>query len=534
MAEPRRCLGVAVLILLFVLALPAGAAAEHNNDEHSGMTLVASMPKPGDLSPFGDQLQTANSDIAFWGRRAYFGHYNGFRIMDISNPRDPRVLSDFECRGAQDDVSVWQNRLLILSIDEPQLDSTDPHAPNGACTTAALAEERETATNFEGIRIFDVSDPRNPRLIKGVDTDCGSHTHTLVPDPRNSRLLVYVSSYPLRAGPVCGPNTSGRDGELNSLHAQIAVVEIPLHNPAAARVIAEPKLANPVYNLSQIDPEATGFFDSVACHDITVFLELELAAAACLSNGQLWDISDLAHPKTLPQQGAQYVDRPEVEFWHSSGFTWDGRYVLFGDERIREGGCESVNAQGGRLYIYRNRQHFAGTQPVSSFMIPRDQHGEYCSSHLWNQQPRTDARYVIAESWYNGGADVIDFTDVARPQEVAFYDVAHPPGDEGNWSAYWYRGNIYATDIERGNDVFALHGRLNHNTIDFGHENPQTQERLIRVHSARAARKSRRSRRSRKSRRARARALARHRRLLRSFKPLRGPSHQGVVRALTP
>jgi hypothetical protein len=512
-----------------LLALPAAALATHNNDEHSpNMRLIASMPKQGDLSPFAGQLTTANSDLAFWSRPeigthlAYSGHYNGFRIMDISKPGDPQVVSDFTCRGAQDDVSVWNNQLLILSIDEPQLDSTDPAAVNGACTTAAEAADREVATNFEGIRIFDVSNPRGPLLIKGVDTDCGSHTHTLVPDLANERLLVYVSSYPLRAGPICGPNTSGRDGELNPTHDQISVVEIPLSAPESAQVIAEPKLAHPVYNLSQIDPEITGFNDSVGCHDITVFLELELAAAACMSNGQLWDISDPANPKTLPADGAQYVDRPEVEFWHSSGFTWDGRYVLFGDERIRAGGCESVNTQGGRLYIYRNAAAFDGTQPVSTFMIPRDQQGEYCSSHLWNALPRTDGRYLIAEAWYNGGVDLIDFTNVLAPAEIAYYDVAHPPGDEGNWAAYWYRGHVFATDIERGNDVFALRGGIGRNTLKFGHENPQTQEELIHVRGAR------------KSSKAGARARTKQRRLLNRFKAVTGVSHPEVVRSLTP
>lgn len=517
-------------LALAMVGVPAVALAGHNNDEHSrNARLIASMPKQGDLSPFTGQLTTANSDLAFWGDRAYSGHYNGFRIMDISDPGDPQVLSDFTCRGAQDDVSVWQNQLLILSIDEPQVDSDDPNAVNGACTTAADAADREVETNFEGIRIFDVSDPANPTLIKGVDTDCGSHTHTLVPDTDNGRLLVYVSSYPLRAGPICGPNTSGRDGEDNPTHDQISVVEIPLADPASAQVITEPKLAHPVFNLSQIDPTLTGFFDSVGCHDITVFLEIELAAAACMSNGQLWDISDPANPKTLPADGAQYVDRPEVEFWHSAAFTWDGRYVLFGDERIREGGCESTNTQGGRLYIYRN-ENFAGSQPVSTFMIGRDQEGEYCSSHLWNHLPRNDTRYLIAEAWYNGGVDIIEFTDPLRPKELEYYDVAHPPGDEGNWAAYWYRGNVFATDIERGNDVFRFRGHGIGHTIDFTHENPQTQENLITPSTARKARKAS----TRTRTRARARARAKQRRLLRSFKRVQGPAERSVVESLTP
>jgi hypothetical protein len=472
---------VAVAAMAAALVLPAGASANHASPN---MRLVTTLFKPGDLSPPQGVLASANSDLAFWGARAYAGHYDGFRIFDISDPSHPEVLSDFACRGAQNDVSVWQNRLLFLSIDEPQLQPTGQ--PRGVCNEAAPATDagREIATNFEGIRIFDVTDPRNPVFLKGVDTDCGSHTHTLVPDPDHNRLLIYVSSYALRVGPICGPRTSGNDQlfdptlpvDVNPLHEQISVVEVPLGSPQNARVISEPRLAHPIYNISQIDPEATGFYDTVGCHDIGVFLEIKLAAAACMSNGQLWDISDPANPKTLPSQGARYVDVPQVEFWHSAAFTWDGRNIQFGDERIREGGCESTAEPGGRLYFY-DRANF--TQPIGSFMIPRPQNGEYCSSHLWNVLPRKDGRYVLTEAWYNGGVDVIDFTDPTRAFEVGYYDAFHPSGDEAVWSAYWYNRFIYANDIERGQDVYFLRDRLQFGTRFVDHLNPQTQEQLI-------------------------------------------------------
>jgi hypothetical protein len=471
----------AVAAIAAALVLPSAASANHASPN---MRLVTTLFKPGDLSPPPGVLASANSDLAFWATRAYAGHYDGFRIFDISNPEHPEVLSDYACRGAQNDVSVWQNRLLFLSVDEPQLQPAGQ--PRGVCSAPAPATDagREMPTNFEGIRIFDVTDPRNPVFVKGVDSDCGSHTHTLVPDPAHNRLLLYVASYPLRAGPICGPHTSANDTlfdpslpvDVNPLHEQISVVEVPLGAPQNARVITEPKLAHPVYNLSQIDPEATGFYDSVGCHDIGVFLEIELAAAACMSNGQLWDISDPANPKTLPSQGAKYVDIPQVEFWHSAAFTWDGKNIQFGDERIREGGCETTAEPGGRLYFY-DRANF--TQPVGSFMIPRPQNGAYCSSHLWNVLPRKDGRYVLAEAWYNGGVDVIDFNDPTRAFEVGYYDAFHPSGDEAVWSAYWYNRFIYANDIERGQDVYFLRDRLNFGNLLFDHLNPQTQERLI-------------------------------------------------------
>jgi LVIVD repeat-containing protein len=514
---------LAVAAIAAALAVPAAASANHASPN---MRLVTTLFKPGDLSPPEGVLASANSDLAFWGTRAYAGHYNGFRIFDISDPAHPEVLSDFACRGAQHDVSVWQNRLMFLSVDEPQLQPEGQ--PRGVCSEAAPATDagREIATNFEGIRIFDVTDPRNPVFVKGVDTDCGSHTHTLVPDLRNDRLLLYVSSYPLRVGPVCGPRTSGRDNafdpslpvDVNPLLEQISVVEVPLGAPQNARVITEPKLAHPVYNISQIDPEATGFYDSVGCHDIGVFLEIKLAAAACMSNGQLWDISDPANPKTLPAQGARYVDVPQVEFWHSAAFTWDGRNMQFGDERIREGGCETTTEPGGRLYFYETANF---SQPVGSFMIPRPQNGEYCSSHLWNVLPRKDGRYVLAEAWYNGGVDVIDFTDPTRAFEVGYYDPFHPSGDEAMWSAYWYNRFIYANDIERGQDVYLLRDRLNFGNLRFDHLNPQTQERLIKgKHSGSGVR-------------AAPRGTARSNAAVRA-KPPRGRAYDPVLREIAP
>ena len=127
------------------------------------MQLLATVPPETSVGVPGTTYQ---SDLAFWGNRAYVGNYDGFRIFDISTPARPQRLSSVTCRGPQNDVSVWRNRLLFLSVDAPQIDSPDPAAPNGACTQYALGIGAENPGNFEGIRIFDVRDPTSPRFIK--------------------------------------------------------------------------------------------------------------------------------------------------------------------------------------------------------------------------------------------------------------------------------------------------------------------------------------------------------------------------------
>ncbi|MDQ4142961.1 MAG: hypothetical protein M3198_04310 [Actinomycetota bacterium] len=475
---------VLALWLVAAAGLPVSASATHNGDAHRNMQLLATVPPETSLGLPGNTYQ---SDLAFWGNRAYVGNYDGFRIFDISTPARPRRLSSYTCRGPQNDVSVWRNRLLFLSIDAPQSDSPDPAAPNGACTGDALVDP-EDPRNFEGIRIFDVRDPANPRFVKGVDTDCGSHTHTLVPDLSRNRILLYISSYSLEVGPVCGPNTSGRDGESNPRHAQISIVAVPLANPSAARVIAEPKLDHPAFGA---DPEDSGSNPSIGCHDISVFLDLDLAAASCMSNGQLWDISNRARPKTRRSEGAKFVDLRQVQFWHSATFSWDGKIVVFGDESLT-GSCLSTREGHGRLWFYR-RARF--TRPVGSFMIPRPQVGttsatdQYCSTHLFNVVPGI-RRYLLASSWYMGGTNVVDFTNPARPREIGFYDAARSElslaSIGGAWASYWYNGVIPSNDIDRGFEIFRFTGRATRGAARLPFLNPQTQHDLQRGRAGRS------------------------------------------------
>ena len=245
---------------------PPGPGA--GQDQHSpNMRRLASLPKTG----------TTNSDLAFWGTTAYQGNYNGFRVIDISRPGRPQVLADVDCGSGQGDVTVWGN-VLVRSVDYPMTErscagerSPDPTIPG----------------QFEGVQIFNVSNPRSPQLVKLVDTDCGSHTNTLIPDLAHGRVLIYVLSYFLLPGPTCG---DGR--EANPLHAKFSIVSVPLAHPQDAAVVATPAIDAEPFALDGLGP-------TIGCHDVGVFMPLHLAAVACLSEGQLWDISDPLHPRTL-------------------------------------------------------------------------------------------------------------------------------------------------------------------------------------------------------------------------------------------
>lgn len=473
----------------------APVSADHNEDQHENMDLLVNEP---------NATGAINSDIAFWGDRAYVGNYDGFRIFDISDPDDPVLLSDFRCFGPQNDPVVWNNELLFLAIDRT-LAGPD-------CGSPAVASD--DPTGWEGVRIFDVSNPRSPKFIKGVYTDCGAHTITLFPK-NPAQVMLYVSSYPLSPGPTCG-QVRGPEAGRDPLHGVIQVIRVPVNNPKAAKEIAEPPIVYPgdpdnqfnwaehgLGGLEGIEPAAR------ACHDISVFVELRLAAAACAEQGQLWRIRPNGLPDTenpiwvfddvVDETGTTGDPNDPgvvVDFFHSATFSWDGSVVNFIDESFGDGCPPTTPAPGltsafpgdtGRMFFV----DAATGQLLSHFMLPRPEEGAYCSAHLGNTTV-SQGRDLLINAWYMGGVDVVDFSDPTDPQEIAFYDLA-PAGPTGsdNWSAYWYEGPalgsgvfpVYGTDgvhspaTGRGFQVFsALVGSADF-TLD--RLNPQTQEKVF-------------------------------------------------------
>jgi hypothetical protein len=413
----------------------------------SNMTHLANVPKAG----------TTNSDLAFWGNLVYAGNYGGFRIIDVSNPSAPVVLSDYFCVGSQGDVGVWKHRtrtLLFVSVDSRQ--------PSGECNKTGPA-------SWEGIRIFDVSNPTAPFLIKAIPTDCGSHTHTVVPDLARTRVLIYVSSYLLGA-PTTGPGGT----QCGPVHGHISVIDVPLRRPQNAHVVSEPSTG----------PGTDG------CHDIGVFIPLKIAAAACITEGQIWDISNPVNPVITAR-----ILNSTIEIWHSGAFTYDAAVAVFGDEEggaAATHGCTTRTPPGSMWFYDTAVLGLAGPPAVPTtypflgqYTIPRPQPGAIvCTAHNYDVVPLPH-RYILASAWYQGGTSVVDFTNIASnpaaATEIGYFDAAGTDGAPAalTWSSYWYNGLIYANDIDRGVDIFRYTGSQTNGALTFGRLNPQTQETLI-------------------------------------------------------
>jgi hypothetical protein len=497
-------------VTLVAAAMPAGAQEEHERAKSRNMENL-----------FWQQNTTGatNSDLAFWGDFAYAGNYEGFRIFDISDPRNPTLVSDFPCFGPQNDVSVWDTSgdgdadTLFLSVDSVL---TGPECGNRG------APDIRDPDGWEGIRIFDVSDPANPSQIGAVYQHCGSHTHTLYPDEARDRLLILNSSYPLRPGPTCGEPAAGQPPhhDRDPLHGVVQVIEVPMDDPAGAFALTELPITYTTDPDNMYDPcdheLCEPFFPLRACHDIAVFLPGMLVAGACAQEAQLWRLDpDTMLPDTenplwvfddpVDENGGTGDPRdPEVavDFWHSATFSWDGEIVNFSDEsfagfvpnpvqtcppvtriRDRETG-ERTPSDTGRTHFFR----VSDGKRFSHFMINRPEPEAYCSTHQGNVVLTPD-RHLLVQAWYQGGVNVIDFTRPSNPREIAYFDFL-PPGPMGsdNWSHYWYERDpqpggffTYASDGHaihgRGFMVFETRTKVNRIGLDY--LNPQTQEVML-------------------------------------------------------
>jgi hypothetical protein len=378
---------------------------------------------------------TFNSDIAFQGHFAFGGNYNGFVIYDIRDPRNPTVVSQTLCPGSQNDVSVYGN-LLFLSTDSSRTDDS----------CGSVAQPASVKESWEGIKIFDIRDKLNPRYLKSVETDCGSHTHTVVPAKDRRSVYLYVSSYsPSDAFPDCQPP-----------HDFISIVKVPLKTPTQAAVVTTPNLFPDGGN-----PSGTPSSTTSGCHDITAYPDKNLAAGACMGDGILMDISDPAAPRVI----SRVRDTVNFAFWHSATFNNAGTKVVFTDE-LGGGGSPTCNPTIGpnrgadAIYDVTGRGDSRTLAFRSYYKIPRtNTNFENCVAHNGSLIPVL-GRDVMVQAWYQGGVSVWDFTDSSHPVEIGFWERG-PLSDTvlvlgGAWSAYYYNGHIYSSDIQKGLDVLEI------------------------------------------------------------------------------
>jgi hypothetical protein len=498
----------------------------------SNLKVVAGVP------PSERFAGSTNSDLAFTGNYAIQGNYNGFQVWDISTPSRPVLATSYFCPASQSDVSVYRNLLFVSGEGTSgRLDCGD----QGVRDTVSTERLR-------GLRIFDISDIRNPKYIANVQTCRGSHTHTVVEDPKDrENVYVYISgSAGIRspnelAGCVRAVNDPG------TAYFRIEVIKVPLANPTAAAIVSSPRFFENLVapqrhgeapediaarRQAVIDAKASGGFvamvrgteqvvsntivrealdsivrqrggtgsanarDSAAlranlqrvvdavydargstalsgrgptqCHDITVYPAIGRAGGACEGYGFLLDISDVTNPRRIAE-----VADSNFAYWHSATFNNDGTKILFSDEwgggraakcRVtdkKEWGADAIFTIDGRRMQFQS--YYKLPAPQTAF--------ENCVAHNGSLIP-IPGRDVMVQAWYQGGVSIFDWTDAKHPFEIAYHDrgPVDPTrvGNGGSWSAYWYNGAMYSSEISRGFDVFELtpSEHLSQNEID--------------------------------------------------------------------
>ena len=473
-----------------------------------GMANTAKIPKPMHLVLA--QLAFANSDLAFQGNHLFQGNFYGVSIYDISNPAKTKLLTTLVCPGGQGDVSVYKN-LLFMSVEMPngRLDCGTQGFPPMPEPSPSPAEEKgkekkrpippAQKDRFRGVRIFDISDIKNPKQVAAVQTCRGSHTHTLVVDPKDKdNVYIYVSGTSFVRQPEELAGCSGGDEpekDPNTALFRIDVIKVPLAAPQEAKIVSNPRLfmdarTGAINGLSnggthgKKGPEKPK--DTNQCHDITVYSAVGLAAGACSGNGILLDIKDPVNPKRVDA-----VNDPNYSYWHSASFSNDGSKVLFTDEW---GGGLGARCRANDPNVWGADAIFTIDNDKMKFdsyyKMPAAQgDSENCVAHNGSLIP-VPGRDIEVQAWYQGGISVVDFTDAAHPVEIAYFD--RGPIDPkmlilgGDWSAYWYNGHIYASEIARGLDIFELTPSkfLTQNEIDaartvhFNELNVQSQQKI--------------------------------------------------------
>lgn len=467
-----------------------------------------------------------SSDIAFWDDLAYVGDYGGFRIFDVSKP-EPELVKDVRCYGPQGDPSVFDTDkdgdadTLVLSVDSVLAGPQCGAGPVSKNVPDGQGGFRYPDGAWEGLRVFDISNPSEPEQVATVYQDCGSHTNTLLPSPRGRSMYVLNSSYPLGEGPTCGPLGEDQGREVN--HGVVQVIEVPFKDPSAAHELTElpivyPGDADGVYKPVSEHGIVAPLDNFLGCHDLSSFPDKGMVGAACGEQAQVWKIDRRTGLPDTEDPMWSY-DQKNVDFWHSATFSWDGKVANFIDESFGDG-CPTVTTktggpgtaksvfETGNMYFFETKSgdllsEYRNPRPSNDDADPTVEAGQYCSSHLGIPVPARD-RYLLVNAFYRGGSSVIDFTNPRKPKEIAFADLERT----NTWSAYTYprksgrKGSIpvYSNDglsrnygsgtapryPEEAYGFMRFQADIGRaNLVGFDRLNPQLQERVIKMKRSR-------------------------------------------------
>lgn len=447
------------------LSLPAFAVADHaTRPQTQNLHALGHSPHVATFFGEADGARHISSDLAFRGSLAFQGNYDGFRIIDVSSPANPREIVHERCNGDQGDIVVWGD-ILVRSW-------------NSKKTSARTCDGQTVPANWEGVHVFDIGNLGNPSLVASVELPCGSHTAT-VAGVAAGNLIVY-SNNSSSAG--CG--TTSDLATQNALGDFMDVIAVPLGDPAGANLLRREPLAGPATAVR------TG------CHDVGVILgDVNKAACASADTINVWDVGDNETPggSLEDPQPLFTISEPGVGQagtngrWHSAAFTWDGEVVVAGWEPGggAEPECEATDPDVDKSMFFYDADTGA---KLGQWVLPRPQSAaENCTIHNYNVVPLRSGRYVAVGGHYQAGTWVTEFSDPANPVTVAWSDppplpqVTTPTGTVvnelgGAWSSYYYNNFVYESEITKGLNVFRVSDRLLAGAILLPYLNPQTQD----------------------------------------------------------
>ena len=473
------------------LPKPAGFAPGNFIDVPQPPPPPPAPPAPGEAprppQPPSVQYGSTNSDLAFSSNHLFVGNYNGINFYDIDNPGQTKLRASLLCPGGQGDVSVY-GHLLFMSAEAvngrtdcgtqgiPLPAGYVPPPPPPPAAPAKPGEEPArpprplppaSPDRFRGVRIFDITDISHPTQVAAVQSCRGSHTHTLVIDPKDKdNVYIYISGTGgvRQAEELNGCSGGDPDKDPDTALFRIDIIKVPLAHPELAKIVSSPRIftdaqtgaMNGLWKGGNHGAGTQTTSDTNRCHDITVYSAMGLAAGACSGNGILLDISNPVNPVRLDA-----VSDPNYAFWHSANFSNDGTKVLFTDEwggggQPRCRATDPMNWGADAIFSLKDRK----LTLASYYKMPAPQtENENCVAHNGSLVP-VPGRDIEVQAWYQGGISIVDFTDVSHPFEIGYFD--RGPLDEkkrgmgGMWSVYWYNGYIYGSEIARGVDVFKL------------------------------------------------------------------------------
>ena len=217
-----------------------------------------SRPAPQFIPATPGDFDYMNSDLAFTGHYVIQGNFQGFSVWDVADPTHPTLVHAETCPEQQNDVSIYKN-LLFLSGE----------SGNGRldCGTQGVSEHA-SPQRFRGVRVINVSDFNHPRILANVQTCRGSHTHTLVTDPKDTTVVyIYVSGQaPVRpAEELAGCSSALPAQDTSSARFRIDIIRVPLAHPESASVVSRPRIfealvAPPTHGASPTDSAAGARF----------------------------------------------------------------------------------------------------------------------------------------------------------------------------------------------------------------------------------------------------------------------------------